>query len=215
MCGKHRRRRATVGGQALQQILRGALQNAAGTGGDARQFGVGIQGQPAFKHRHIVARMFARKGQIGAACRAKTGRGRGLAALIGVFHQVGENLVPLSGDLNQQILTALKMAVNGGGGDARLFRRLAEGKAGRAFLLNQAKGGIDQGLFQVAVVIAAFRHSRSPARRKSPDRAWRRPRGPCRHNRPAPEPRGSPPDGRGVCRRTAPQSTAQSRCGMC
>ena len=95
---------------------------------------------------------------------------------MGVFHQIGENLVALPRDFGDQILAPGEVAVDSGGGNAGGFGGLGQGPALGAFLLDQPDGRIDERLAQVAMVVSAFlvwharalnrpqRAARSPAR---------------------------------------------------
>ena len=61
----------------------------------------------------------ARKSQIGPPRRLERAQGRGLAVIIGVFHQIGENHKALAGAFGNQIVTAREMSVDGRGCHAR------------------------------------------------------------------------------------------------
>ena len=113
-----------------------------------------------------MAGMFAGKGEIGPSRCLKCRQGRGLIFVIGVLHQIGEHRKALLGSLCDQIFTAFEMAIDCRRGDARLFCRLGQGKAGRAFCLDQTQRRFHKGLTQVAVMIAAFTHSRCPVRHR-------------------------------------------------
>ena len=46
-----------------------------------------------------------------------------------MFHQIGKNLIPLKRGFGDPIFASLKMAINGGRGDACTIRSLGQGKA--------------------------------------------------------------------------------------
>ena len=70
-----------------------------------------------------MPRILARKSKVGAACRVKAGKRRGLAGLESVFYQIGENLIPLTRGFGDQIFTTFKVAIDSSRGDPRLFGR--------------------------------------------------------------------------------------------
>ena len=93
-----------------------------------------------------MAGKLPREGEIGAPGRLE-GRKRGwLAAVIGMIHEVGENLEALPRDLGDQILAPGEMAVDGGGRHTRRLRRLGEGEALRPLRRDQLQRRIDQRL---------------------------------------------------------------------
>jgi hypothetical protein len=93
------------------------------------QFGRAIDRDAAFEHRHVMAGMAPCESEIGPPGGLEGGQSRGLALLVGMFHQLGEDLVALARRFGDQVLAALEMAVDGGRGDPGLLGRLREGKA--------------------------------------------------------------------------------------
>jgi hypothetical protein len=83
------------GGRCSDRLAAAASWRGAGAGGGAGKVGVAGHVHPAFEHRHVMARKPARKGQIGPARRLERCQRAGFATVIGMFHQVGENLEPL------------------------------------------------------------------------------------------------------------------------
>jgi hypothetical protein len=156
---EHRRRRALFGRDVLGQGLGRRLQHLARFRRRRRQFRRRIGRGAAFEHRHVVPGILAREGEVGASRRLEGRQRRGFAVVEGVRHHVGEDLVPLPRAFRDQVLAPLEMAVDGRRRHARVLRGLRQGKAGRALLLDQAQGRVDQRLLEVAVVIAAFGHA--------------------------------------------------------
>ena len=118
---------------------------------------MGIGRKAAFKHGHVVTGIRLRKPQISAARGLECGQ-RGGFAVEGGLHRLAKNRVTLQGGLGDQFFTALKMAIHGGRGHARILGRLGQGETCRAFFGDQPQSGLNQGLTQIAVMIALFTH---------------------------------------------------------
>ncbi len=106
-----------------------------------------------------MTRVLAGKSQISPTGCLKRSKGRGLARVVGVLHQVGEHFKALTGGLGDQVLASLKVPVYSCRRYTRGLCGLGKGKACRTFFFDQRKSGLDQGLLEVAVVIPAFRHA--------------------------------------------------------
>ena len=77
------------------QLLGRAVHDATRALRGVREFCCAINGNTAFKHRDIVPRMHPCEGQIGTTRRLKRGQCRWLAIAVGMFHQIGKNMIAL------------------------------------------------------------------------------------------------------------------------
>jgi hypothetical protein len=82
-------------------------------------------------------------------------KGVGTACVPGACKHGFELIEPAPRHVDQQFVAVAKMPVRRGRTHSRPSRSFREGKAGGPFLGNQLERRADQGLFQIAVVIAA------------------------------------------------------------
>src|SRR5205823_2940289 len=91
----------------------------------------------------------------------------GLAAVpAGREHRL-ETREALARHVGEQRLAIAEVAIGRGGRHAGRTRGVSEGEAGRALLLDQLAGGLDQGLAQIAVVISTLAGTPFPAHVKA------------------------------------------------
>ena len=152
-------RGAAILWHVVTQFLGRAVHNAARVLRGMREFCCAINVNTTFKHCDVMPWMHPRKGQIGPSGCLKRSQGRWLTIAAGMFHQISKNAIPLKRGFGDQIFATFEMAINGGRGDARAFCSLKQGKARWTLFTDQHKGRFYQRLFQVAVMIPAFRHS--------------------------------------------------------
>ena len=110
------------------------------------KLGAGLKRQTTFKHGDVIAAVGAGKIQLSLACRLEGMNRVRLPAIIGLFHTLGKNAKALQHSLRNQIIAALKMAIDGCCCYPSIFHRLRWGKAGWAVCLDQQKRGIHQSL---------------------------------------------------------------------
>src|SRR6202008_888013 len=84
------------------------------------------------------------------------GDGVRVSVVPGLRQRLLELLEAALGDGGQQFVAVAEMAIGGRGTDAGHARRIGKGEARRAFLGDQVESGLEQRLFQIAVVIAAL-----------------------------------------------------------
>ena len=123
------------GRHVLAKFLGGGFQHRPGLLRHHGQIGMRVQAEAAFEHRHVMAGIFAGKGEVGAAGRLERGKGGRLAVVVGEFHQGGEDVIALPGHFGDQFVAAGEMAVDGGGRDIGGLGGLGQGEARRALFL--------------------------------------------------------------------------------
>src|ERR1700674_3030288 len=143
-------------GQRTTQRRGGTLENVEGALGGRQRLTLGAGGgHPRFEHHRVACRLLAREGKIGLAEIIERGERRVHSVVPRLVETRGEALEAALGDLGEKGVAVGEMAVRRRGAHARQARGLGEAEASRSVLLDQLAGGLEQHLFEGAVVIGA------------------------------------------------------------
>ena len=133
----------------------GGAQHREGALARLAQFRVRLRRNAGLEHRRIIGRLVLGELQIGLADAVECREHVGTAAVPGRRKHGLELIKAAPRHVGQQLVAVAKMPVGRRRADPRPARRFREGKAGRTLLRDQFQRGADQGLLEIAVVIAA------------------------------------------------------------
>src|SRR5262249_2593183 len=109
----------------------------------------------SLEHGRIEGGLFARKGEIGVADILEGDKGIGPALAPGTVQAFFEQFEAAARDIGEQCLAVAEMPVRGRRTNPGRASGVGEGEPTRPLLGDQVERGADQGLAQIAVVIAA------------------------------------------------------------
>ena len=155
MQAHHPHRRPLVERHPLTEGRRRAAENVEGAVRRSLELGILARTEPRLEHHRVARRLIAGEGEISVSEIFEGRERRGNAIVPGRVELGGEAGEAIAGDLGEQRVAVAEMAVGRRGADAGKPRRLGETEPDRPMLLDELAGGLEQDLFQVAVVIGA------------------------------------------------------------
>ncbi len=141
--------------QSRGQPLGRLAQHGKGAISRGKQSGVIVERDPGLEHCGIKRRFVAREAEIGPANGFEGTHRIGAPAVPRASQQHGEPLEAAQRHFRQQRLGIAEVSIRRAGTDAGQTGRLRDGEAGGALLGDQHQRRLDQGLAQIAMMIAA------------------------------------------------------------